>query len=70
MFAAPNLVNLCTCAEYIYLPEESKEGLLAKKLVNMTYEEAAAVPIGGIFLINENYLSFPNRIIVSLVHTL
>jgi NADPH:quinone reductase-like Zn-dependent oxidoreductase len=48
VFGATGFVRMGTCAEVVCLPEEPEGGALAKKPANMTYEEAAAVPVGGL----------------------
>ncbi|MCP4762831.1 MAG: NAD(P)-dependent alcohol dehydrogenase [archaeon] len=47
VFAATGFPGMGTCAEYICMSEEPEEGALAIKPTNMTFEETAAVPIGG-----------------------
>lgn len=48
VFAATGFVNMGTCAEYVCLPEEPEAGAVAIKPVNLSHEQAAAVPVGGL----------------------
>lgn len=48
IYAGTDFAGTGTYAEFVSLPEESNEGVLALKPENMTFEESAPIPIGGI----------------------
>jgi NADPH:quinone reductase-like Zn-dependent oxidoreductase len=48
VFAATGFPDMGTNTEYICLPEDPDDGALALKPTNMTFEEAAPVPVGGL----------------------
>jgi NADPH:quinone reductase-like Zn-dependent oxidoreductase len=48
VFAATGFIGTGACAEYICLPEKPEAGAMALKPANMSFNEAAAVPVGGL----------------------
>jgi len=47
VFGTTSGLKVGSCAEYVCLSVDRKRGMLAEKPSNMTYQQAAAVPIGG-----------------------
>ena len=68
VFAATGFVNMGTYAEYITLPETSIDAVVSTKPSNMTFQEAAAVPVGGLealHFIRQAHLQTGQKILIN-----
>lgn len=67
IFATPTLLNTGSYVEYICIPQERKKGVLALKPKNLSFKEAAAMPVGGmtaLFLLNKAKLSKGQQVLI------
>lgn len=67
IFATPTMLNSGSYAEYICIPQERKKGVLGLKPKNLSFKEAAALPIGGmtaLFLLNRAKLGKGQHILI------
>lgn len=67
IFATPTMLNSGSYTEYISIPEDRKKGVLGLKPKNLSFKEAAAMPVGGmtaLFLLNKAKLSRGHHVLI------
>lgn len=67
IFATPTMLNTGSYAEYICIPQDRKKGVLGLKPKNLNFNDAAALPVGGmtaLFLLNKAKLSKGQQVLI------
>ena len=67
IFATPTMLKTGSYAEYICIPQDRKKGVLGLKPKNLSYKEAAALPIGGmtaLFLLKKAKLRKGQQVLI------
>ncbi|MCB0631347.1 MAG: NAD(P)-dependent alcohol dehydrogenase, partial [Lewinella sp.] len=67
IFATPTMLDTGSYTEYICIPQERKKGVLGLKPKNLSFKEAAALPVGGmtaLFLLHKAKLSAGKQVLI------
>lgn len=67
IFATPTMLNTGSYTEYICIPQDRKKGVLGLKPKNLSFKEAAALPVGGmtaLFLLDKAKLRKGQQVLI------
>lgn len=67
IFATPTMLKTGSYAEYICIPQDRKKGVLGLKPQNLSFKEAAALPVGGmtaLFLLQKAKLNKGQKVLI------